>query len=786
MEPIRVESRPQIGSLEANNSDSGTESRWSESLRLGLVGVLFCVSGLPALVYQIVWQRILALHSGVGIYSVAMIVSSFMAGLGIGSFVGGAISKRVTARKALRVFAWIELGIGLCGAVSAPLYYDVLYLRASWLYDATWRAGLGHFCSLLIPTCLMGMSLPVLARATVREVRSAGRTIGLLYGLNVLGAALGAFLTPWVLIRHWGIRPAILVGVGCNALAGLTAWVLSRGSCSESPEDGPSESPSRDAELGHVQPVQHAFTTWLMLYALCGFNGLGLEMVWFRLCDVAAKSTAFTFGTVLAVYLFGLGAGSLIGVQLVTRIARPLRAFLLCQCWILVYSTAAVLLLAFVPSYLPGMEWLLHYWQGYDGVVPGQGVTPTLLLFYLVFPVLLFGLPTVLMGVSFCVLQRAVHTDRHTSGFKVGVLQAANIVGCVAGSLIVGLHLLTRMGTTGTMCVLGATGFGFVVLGILKFGWRSVFVPLGMALAALVVFMPSQDRLWMRLHGLELGSTPWAFVEEDATGVVAITPEKQGTLRLSVDGKGHSWLPFGSIHSLLGAVPAVVHASPRDVAIIGLGSGDTAWAAACRPETQRVAVFELCAPQERLLRRLASSATLPSLQRFLSDGRVRIVLADGRNALSRDEHLYDLIEADASRPETAYGGNLYSIEFFELCARRLKPGGIMCTWSPTPRTYATFCEVFPHVLDMNNGEFVLGSNDPLPVDTPQWQARVRTSEVSSYLGSQLTEALLGYLPTGRPADRKSVSWLEPNRDLFPRDEFKTRGGRKRTPPQATQ
>ena len=159
--------------------------------RVALAGLLFLLSGAAALVYQVAWQRLLALHSGVGLYSVAMIVAAFMAGLGIGSHQGGRLSTRMSARRALVAFAVLELLIGAFGAASSWIYYDWLYPRAVHLPSPSWQAGLLHLAALLPPTVLMGMSLPFLVHAVVTDVDAASRRIGWLYGVNVLGAAAG-------------------------------------------------------------------------------------------------------------------------------------------------------------------------------------------------------------------------------------------------------------------------------------------------------------------------------------------------------------------------------------------------------------------------------------------------------------------------------------------------------------------------------------------------------------------------------------------------------------------
>ena len=198
-----------------------------------------------------------------------------------------------------------------------------------------------------------------------------------------------------------------------------------------------------------------------------------------------------------------------------------------------------------------------------------------------------------------------------------------------------------------------AAGAFFAAVGLRRFGARTLFAPLLAGLLALAVLLPGQRELWLRLHGI-LGAD--ALVDEDATGVSAILPTGSPPWRVFVSGKSHSWLPFGGIHSSLGAAPAVVHPAPVDVAIIGLGSADTAWAAGCREETRSITVFEISGPQPRLLRRLGAREELPDLRSFLADPRVRIVVADGRNALARDERRYDLIEADALWPDVSYAG----------------------------------------------------------------------------------------------------------------------------------
>jgi spermidine synthase len=209
------------------------------------------------------------------------------------------------------------------------------------------------------------------------------------------------------------------------------------------------------------------------------------------------------------------------------------------------------------------------------------------------------------------------------------------------------------------------------------------------------------------------------------------------------------------------------------VAVIGLGSGDTAWAAGARAETERVVVFELSSVQKPLLERAALLPGVPALKRFVSDPRVQVITADGRNALAHGGRLFDVIEADALRPGSAFAGNLYSREFFELTASRLKPGGIVCQWSPTPRTYATFRSVFPHVIEVAHRGILLGSNEPLRFDPHAWTHRLRSEHVQRYLGPEVALLLERTLATVRPGMANfEIGDLRLNEDLYPLDEFR--------------
>ncbi|HXY38135.1 MAG TPA: fused MFS/spermidine synthase, partial [Vicinamibacteria bacterium] len=634
------------------------------------------------------------------------------------------------------------------------------------LYADPWLAGLLQFLSLLPPTALMGLSLPLLARAVVTEAASASRTLGLMYGINTLGAAAGALLAPWVLVRYFGLGGAAQAAAAANALAAAIALGLALRAPKATEYAAETASPLPGGEPAGRRPL----ALWLALYTASGFCALSLELLWFRLLEVATRSTAFAFGTLLAIFLAGFALGALVGAVRGPRMQRPLRVFLLCQCALIAWAGVAVLLLVRLPTRFPGLQWLFTYWRTGAVFELGSARDPgALLRLYVALPIVLFGLPTALMGFSFPALQRAVQDDPATCGRKVGLLQAGNISGCVAGSLLVGLAGLSWIGSSGSLRLLMVAGAAFAAVGLAVYGRRSPFPGAAVGLLLLAAALPEGDRLWQRLHASE---STLMLVAEDATSVSAIVPAGRAQWRVTVNGRQHSDVPFGGIHTRLGATPAVIHPAPADIAIVGLGSGDTAWAAACRVETRTVTVFEIAGRQQELLRRLTAREDVPQLRAFLADRRVLVRVMDGRRALSRETRRYDLIEADALWPYSAYSGNLYSVEFFRECASRLKPGGIMCTWSPTVRVRAAFRAAFPHGLMPRNGSFLMGSNQPIAMDPVTWSARAADPALRRYLGASAVAALANGLGRLVPIeDLQPDEGVRPDTDLYPRDEF---------------
>ena len=415
---------------------------------------VFLGSGFAALLYQMIWQRLLTLFGGADVYSVTLIVSAFMAGLGLGSLAGGHVADRLTLRRRLQAFALAELAIALFGAASVWILYDVLYARLGPVDLPPWATAAILFAVLLWPTFFMGVSLPLLSRALAETTSTASRRIASLYGWNTVGAALGSLLSVWVILRLTDFRHATWIGAALNAGCALAAlWLAGAAGAARDRDLDRAASVSATPPAGAL-----GLGAWIALYALSGFIALSLEIVWFRLLGVILKSISFTFATLLALFLTGVGAGSLLGHRLAARVPNPARAFLILQAAIPVYAALSLAAFLFAAPRWAFLRPVWEYMAAYESIDIAAAVRSVqryalelgdvapqacrlagqLIVLYAALPVVLVGPPTLMMGLSFALLQRAIQTDLAGLGRRVGWLQAANIAGSTLGSILTG------------------------------------------------------------------------------------------------------------------------------------------------------------------------------------------------------------------------------------------------------------------------------------------------------------------------------------------------------------
>ncbi|MBI4577509.1 MAG: fused MFS/spermidine synthase [Planctomycetes bacterium] len=715
----------------------------------------FFASGTSALIYQSIWQRALNTHAGMDLYSVTTVIAAFMLGLGIGNLAGGALADRIGARRSIVAYALAEFLIGVFGWFSLDLIYEgyVWFLPLS---STLGGAFLVDLALLALPTFLMGTTLPLLARGVVRALAESGPRVGRLYGLNTLGAAVGAgLMAQGLIIGTVGYRAVVHGAALANILSGLLVlgmlghrrWAAGHAGRPETVAQGARRSP-----MG-----------WIVAYGVTGFLTLALEVSWFRLLNVVLYSTTFTFSRLLMLYLLGLGVGSLVGARWLGRLGDLRRAFLWCQ-----LCTGLFALLG------PG---LIVAWAS----LSSGGVAHSA-LFNLGAPLAVIPIPTFFMGVSFTVIQRLIANDPSALGRRTGALLFANTMGCVLGTLVTGFLLLETLGSAGTLGLLSAAlgVFGLAAARGAAGRWRvsalatgGVVVTAGAALAVL----PVGQSFWATLHQ---GGTDRIVTAEDGTGVAVTDEHHRGEFTLYINGEVQCGYPFSDFHTRLGVLPALVHPGPSEVLVVGLGMGSTAWGISLDARVESLVCIEICGGVVERVRGLAQQG-VPELRRLLGLPHLELRVEDGRRYLLETARGFDVVITDAVIPWYAYSGNLYSREFYALVWRRLKPGGQFYQWVPTPRIARTVAAVFPYVWVVESPvatgagrRLLVAGEAPIPFDPAAMAARLRRY-LAPGLSPEAASRIDEFIATASamdPRDKDGPGALDDlNEDLFPRDEI---------------
>ena len=650
--------------------------------------VLFFFSGFPALIYQLTWQRQLFLIFGVNIESVTIVVTAFMLGLGLGSLAGGWLSKR-PGIPPLPLLAAIELMTGAFGVVSLSIFDKA----GEWMIGLSLPAtAAGSLALVIVPTLLMGATLPVLVSHLVRRSGNIGSAVGLLYYVNTLGAGAACLASAVLLFPFLGMSGSIYVAAAINltvAIGALAAhWLDGRNP--EAAVPATSAFPERRGPgLGLAKVAA--------LAAAGGFVSLSYEIFFFRTVSYATGSSATAFAVTLSAFLVGIASGSRQAGEYCETSSRAAIMRRMVDT-LLMASLAGIL---FLPL-LNALAWL-------DSGIVGVAV----LMVYLVARFWGSLLPY-LAEVSIACDSRA--------GMRTAMLYLANILGSAAGSVLTGFVLMNYLGLVAIDAALALAGIGCVLLLVVTVDiplrekrQRAALAAVFGIVAAIAIPRLSGDVL-ENLQAKEVpGANSFTEVVENRSGIITVVDHSIVFGNGMYDGRFNT----GLVHDINGIVRpfalSLFHPAPRDVLMIGLATGSWAQVLANNPDVASLTIVEINPGYLTLI------AHAPEVASVLNNPKVKIIIDDGRRWLrAHPNRHFDAVVSNTTWYFRASVTNLLSVEFLDLVRHHLNPGGIFFyNTTSSDRVQRTACLTFAHGARFTNHMVV--SDTPIAWDFQRWR-----------------------------------------------------------------
>lgn len=685
-----------------------------------LLGI-FAASGFAALVYEVVWVRLLSLTFGSNMGAVSVVVATFLLGIALGGALFGGLADRKD--NPLSLLAALEVAIGISALLFPPALklVETVYVNShrifpdSQLLPATVQIVL---CVLLLlpPTLCMGGTLPVVSALFRQDNVAQG--VGIYYASNVVGAACGAFATGYFLIPAFGLSLVVYLACSINFVIALSLWVLGRGRRSVQKclsVTGETETPRQISVL--------------ICTMLLGFCALVCQMLWTRALVLFLGSTTYAFSGILSVNLLGVALGSLVFSRLRSWPGGTRNLFIVLP----VISGIFLLLSLFFYDRIP------YFVLQISNLAGTNWAFSSLLTFLLIAAVI--GLPAMLSGALFPAAAALYAEGCQDPGRHVGQVVFFNTLGSGAGALVGAVALVPLFGLLQSFKIIGLlqvlagalfvwlerrrhidggklirfTVFsmaGAFLLAILPLRWDHKIMNSGMYYYAAIYKTWGEFKAHMnerQLLATYEGREATVTVQQGAGG-------KFFTVNGKVDGSDGGDM---QTQILLGQLPVLLHADPQQILVIGLGTGVTT-ATAARYPAALVETVEI-SPE------VVKASKHFGFVDFTEGGlRNRLHVRDARNFLLVNESVYDVIISEPSNPWQVGNANLFTVDFFRLVQARLSSGGVFCQWLPVydldeksiKSIIATFMEIFPHAhffVEKKN-IFILGSNIELKFD----------------------------------------------------------------------
>ena len=680
---------------------------------------LFVGSGCAALIYEVVWFQLLELVIGSSALSIGVLLGTFMGGMCIGSLVLPRVLR--PQWHPFRIYAWLELGIGVMGLLLLFVMPLVGGLYTAWAGTGVvglLARGLAAAVCLLPPTVLMGATLPAVARWVEATPRGVA-WLGFFYGGNIAGAVAGSLLAGFYLLRVYDVSVATYVAVAINLTVAVIAFVISTVTPHEAAEPVPTD----------VAPDRWAV---YLAISLSGMTALAAQVIWTRTLSLMLGATVYTFSLILAVFLAGLGIGSTLGSALARTVERPGLALAWCQ----LVLCAAMAWTAYV------LTQSLPYWPVNPSIETGFSYQFQLDLARTAYAVLPGA---ILWGASFPLALAAVADRSQDPARLVGGVYAANTFGAIVGSVGASLLLVVWLGSQrAQQFIIILSGLSGLVLlwreraHAMAFGSAAALAGL---LALSVNPLPGILVAYGRFAVFQVGQVDVIYTGEGWNASVAVSERANGVRNYHNAGKiqASSEPQDMRLQRMLGHLTTLVPDDPSSVLVIGCGAGVTAGAVSIDPAVQRETIAEI----EPLVPRVVSTYFAEHNFDVIRNPKVTVHIDDARHFLQTTDEKFDAITSDPLDPWVKGAAMLYTREFFELVKSRLNPGGVVTLFvqlyesntEAVKSEIGTFFEAFPHGMIFANTYYgegydlvLLGQVEPTRIDLDEIEAKLARRE----------------------------------------------------------
>jgi spermidine synthase len=761
-----------------------------------LLYLIFFLSGATGLVYQVIWVRLTGLVFGNTSHAISVVLGAFMAGLALGSWQLGRRADRT--RSALRFYGILEIGIGISAAL-VPFAFrsldGVYWALAPSLEGIPGGNGFVRFITsfliLIVPTFLMGGTLPGLARFFTESVQEVQRKVGLLYALNTFGAAFGTLAAALYFIPQLGNIRSTMVIAAVNIAIGVFAIVMD-GRLAWGIRSTQAERVAQEEKHLHDNPAGDAKTDRLVLVTLAtsGFVSMIYEVSWTRALTAMIGSSTYAFSIMLVTFLVGIAIGSSVAVK--WRPSAGLRLLGLTQLGIAAGGLLFLLGYLIAPYVLIGLLKTLSY--DFPAVLTSQ--------FILCFALMI--LSTTFMGAVVPIASQLYSNRITLLGRSIGNVYSVNTLGAIGGSLVAGFVLLPLVGTE--RAILAGLFVNAALAALIlsspsasrprdfaKFGALALLVVATVSLRGEVFWKPGVMDRGILVYAKSFDAHPELTVAENYqdTDVVYFKDGNNATISvrkgedyvgLRTNGKVDASNKADMITQLMiGYLPMLYHPSPKSTMIVGYGGGVTVGAAAAFPEVEGIDVLEI---EPAVVG--AGPAFSDYNRKSYENPKVHILYDDARNFMNTTRKQYDVIISEPSNPWIAGVASLFTTEFYERAAQVLKPDGVFAQWiqlyeldpQDMKMILREMQEKFPHVSAwVFSGDLVvIGTRQPQRLNLPRWAKLAEEDpqlarDLQHFIKVPVAEGILAYYVMGSDAVRKFAGTPPRNTDDHPLLEF---------------